>query len=101
MTETNTKRSEPGRVPADRDEALEQVRAVRAENEERTRRRSSVEVVGEVAAMSPAGNDDVKPVSLATADGRLYIDTHGAKVLDRDGIVNLQHHLAAAFQAVS
>jgi hypothetical protein len=85
----------------DRDEALDEVRAVRDANEERTRRHSSVEHAGEIAARSPAGNDDVKPVSVVTADGRLYINSHGEKVLDRDGIVDLQRHLAAAFQAVS
>jgi hypothetical protein len=99
--EGNPRRSDPSLAPASRNEALEEVRRVRAENEERTRRHSSVEVIAEVAASSPSGNEDVKPVSLATADGRLHIDSHGAKVLDRDGIVDLQRHLAAAFQAVS
>ena len=100
-SEANPTRSEPDRVPASRDEALEQVRAVRAANEERTRRHSSVEIVREVAASSPSGNEDVKPVDLHTIDGKLYLNTHGEKVLDRDQIVDLQHHLAAAFQAVS
>lgn len=99
--EGNPRRTEPDRAPAKRDEALEEVRRVRAENEERTRRRSSVEVLAEVAASSPSGNEDVKPVSVATADGRVYLNSHGEKVLDRDQLVDLQRHLAAAFQAVS
>lgn len=99
--EGNPRRSEPNRAPVPRDEALAEVRRVRAENEERTRRHSTVAIEREVAASSPSGNDDVKPVTLATLDSKLYINTHGEKVLDRDGIVDLQRHLAAAFQAVS
>lgn len=99
--EGNPARSEPDRAPAPRDEALGEVRRVRAENEERIRRHSSVEHVGEVAASSPAGNEDVKPVDLHTIDGKLYLNSHGEKVLDRDQLVDLQRHLAAAFQAVS
>lgn len=90
----------PDQVAA-REEGLGEVRRVRAENEERVRRHSSVEHHAEIAAVSPAGNEDVKPVSVVTVDGRLYINSHGEKVLDRDGIVDLQRALAASFQAVS
>jgi hypothetical protein len=53
--EGNPRRSDPSLAPASRNEALEEVRKVRAENEERTRRHSSVEVIAEVAASSPSG----------------------------------------------
>lgn len=99
--EGNPTRSEPGRVPRKRDEALDEVRAVRAANEERTRRHSSVEVIASIAASSPSGSEDVKPVDIHTIDGQLHLNSHGEKVLDRDQIVELQQKLAAAFQAVS
>lgn len=96
----NPVRSEPDRAPADRDEALDEVRRVRAENEERTRRHSTVAIEREVHATGP-GNGNDRPISVATRDSRLYINTHGEKVLTRDQVVDLQHALAAAFQAVS
>jgi hypothetical protein len=99
--EGNTTRSEPDRAPAARNKALEEVRQVREDNEKRTRLHSTVGVEREIQASSPSGRSDTTPVSLTTVDGRLYINTHGEKVLDRDQIVDLQHALAAAFQAVS
>jgi hypothetical protein len=93
--------SDPSIAPLSRDEALEEVRQVRAENEERTRRHSSVAIEREVAASSPSGRSDVKPIEVSTRDSKLYLNSHGERVLDRDQIVDLQHALAAAFQAVS
>jgi hypothetical protein len=96
----NPTRSDPSRVQA-RDEALAEVRRIREENDARARAHSRTEVPFEVSAVSPAGNEDVKPISGQTADGRLYLNTHGEKVLDQDGIADLQRKLAQAFQAVS
>ena len=97
----NPTRSDPSRVPQPRDEALEQVRAIRAENEARERSHSRTEVQHQVAAVGVSGSEDVKPIDFSTADGRLFINTHGEKVLDQDGIADLQRKLASAFQAVS
>jgi hypothetical protein len=92
--------SEPDRAPAARDKALEGVRRVRLENEERTKLHSTVAIERTITATSPSGEND-KPIAVATVDGSLYINTYGEKVLTRDQVVDLQHALAAGFQAVS
>lgn len=97
----NPARSDPSRVPVAVDAALEEVREVRAANERRTRERSTTMVEHQVAAVGVSGSEDVKPIDLRTVDGRLYINTHGEKVLDQDGVAELQRKLASAFQAVS
>lgn len=97
--EGNPTRSEPDRAPRERDEALEEVRDVRAANEERTRRHTSVAIEERVAASTTSGTD--KFIDVSTVDGRVYINTHGEAVLDGDGCTNLQHILAKAKQAVS
>lgn len=99
--EPNTTRSDPSLEPKPRDEAMAEVRRIRAENEARVRSHSRTEVQHTVAAVGVSGSEDVKPIDFATADGRLFINTHGEKVLDRDGIADLQRKLASAFQAVS
>src|SRR4051812_29821095 len=72
-------RSDPSVAPLSRDKALEEVRKVRADNEERTRRHSTVAIEREVAASSPSGRSDVKPIEVSTADGKLYINSHGER----------------------
>lgn len=96
----NPSRSRPD-LAASRDEALADVRRVRAENAAREYAHSRTEVVHEVAAVGVSGSENVKPVEFSTVDGKLYINTHGEKVLDQDGIADLQRKLASAFQAVS
>lgn len=95
----NTTRSNPDVVPGTRDKALEQVRKVRAENEERTRRHSSVAIEEQVAASTTSGG--AKQIDVSTANGQCFINTHGEAVLDHDGMTDLQQKLAKAFQAVS
>jgi hypothetical protein len=56
--------SDPSVAPLSRDKALEEVRQVRADNEERTRRHSTVAIEREVAASSPSGRSDVKPIEV-------------------------------------
>lgn len=96
----NNTYSEPDRAPAARDEALASVRRVRLENEERTKLHSTVAIERKVTASSPGGGND-RSIAVATVDSRLYINTYGEKVLTRDQVVDLQHALAAGFQAVS
>lgn len=100
-SEGNPTRSRPDLAPSPRDEALAEVRAIRDENERRVRSHSRTEVQHEVAAVGVSGSEDVKPIDFQTADGKLFINTHGEKVLDQDGIADLQRKLASAFQAVS
>jgi hypothetical protein len=92
-------RSNPDLVPGRRDEALEDVRRVRAENERRTRERSTVMIEEQVAASTTSGS--AKHVDVSTADGLCRLNTHGEAVLDQDGVADLQRKLAKAFQAVS
>lgn len=97
--EGNPVRSNPDLVPGERDKALEQVRKVRAANEERTRRHSTVAIEEQVAASTAGGNE--KFIDVSTANGVCFVNTHGEAALDRDGVVALQQKLAKAFQAVS
>lgn len=97
----NPNRTDPSRVPAPVDDALAEVRAVREVNERRVREHSTTMVVHQVAAVGVSGSEDVKPIDLRTVDSRLFLNTHGEKVLDQDGIADLQRKLASAFQAVS
>lgn len=96
----NPARTEPGRAAAPADRALAEVRAIRAANEARTRAHSRTEIDHAVSAPSPDGEDHA-PITLTTVDGRLFLDTHGPRVLDQTLIVDLQRKLASAFQAVS
>lgn len=87
--------------PSLADEAQAEQRRIREDNEARQRAHSRTEVELEVPAVGTTGNEDVKNISVKTADGKLYINTFGEKVLDHDGVAHLQKVIAHAFQAVS
>jgi len=99
--EPNDARTEPGRAPAPHDKHLAEVREIRAANEARIRSHSRTEINAEIRAATPGGDDAAKPVTVKTVDGKVYLNSHGEKVLDRDGLVDLQRACASAFQAVS
>lgn len=99
-TEPNTTRSRPD-LETTVDAALEGVRAIRKANEERAATHNRTVIVESVTALTTSGNEKEKGVELVTADGRLYLNSHGEAVLDQDGVIDLQRKLAAAFQAVS
>lgn len=96
----NTTRSNPDLTKV-ADEALEEVRRVRDENERHWATHNRSVVTEEVAAKTTSGTVKETGVTLATADGRLYLNSHGEAVLDQDAVIDLQRKLAAAFQAVS
>lgn len=78
-----------------RDRDLEEVRAIRDENERRARTHNRTEVHAEV------GVSGAKPIEVHAIGGRAYVNSHGEAVLDQDGVIELQHKLAQVFQAVS
>jgi carbonic anhydrase len=90
----NLTRSGPPAQP--RDVALEELRAQRAENEARAWGHDRTEVHREVETL---GNS--RSVEVHAVGGRVYLHSHGEAVLDKDGVIDLQRNLAAAFQAVS
>lgn len=92
-------RSNPDLVPGPKDDALDEVRRVRAENEARTRAHSTVAIEERVAASTTSGSE--KFIEVSTAGGRCFVNTHGEAVLDQDGVADFQRKLASAFQAVS
>ena len=81
------------------EKALEEVRDIRAENEARAATHGRVETHAEVVRVD--GDDRTKPVEVHAVGGRVFLNSHGEAVLDQDGVINLQHALSAAFQAVS
>lgn len=99
--EGNPTRSRPDLEPQPGDDALQEVRAIRRANEERAATHNRTVIVESVAARTTSGNEKEKGVELVTADGCLYLNSHGEAVLDQDGVIDLQRKLAAAFQAVS
>lgn len=99
--EPNTTRSRPDLEPQPGADALAEVRRVRSENEARAATHGRTVIVEEVAALTTSGNEKEKGVQLVTADGKLYLNSHGEAVLDHDAVIDLQRKLAAAFQAVS
>lgn len=88
MTEAKKKDEVPSR-----DEALEEVRKIREENEKRASTHDRVVVSREVETVSGS-------LQIDAADGRVYVTSDDA-VLDQTGVINAQQALAAAFQAVS
>lgn len=85
--------SRPDLEPKPVDKALEEVRKVRRENEERLATHDRVVVERVVEGVKGEFN-------VTTANGLVYIDAKNV-VLDHDGIINARHALDAAFQAVS
>lgn len=81
------------------DKALEEVRQVREDNERRARLHNRTVIEREIAATDKNGKD--KFIEVCTADQRVFINTHGEAILDREGVIQLQQAAVAASQAVS
>lgn len=84
-----------------RDKALDDVRAIREENERNARTHNRVETHDEIEVLTSEGNEKAKPLEVHAFGGRVYINTHGEAVLDQDAVITLRKALDRAFQAVS
>lgn len=88
-------------VEEQRAKDLEEVRAIREQNERRAATHNRVEMHREVHGVTVAGEEKSKPMEVHAFDGRVNLNTHGELVLDREGLIEARRALDAAFQAVT
>lgn len=86
---------------SEREKYEQDVKDLHAGNSARHLDYKPVEFRGEAPAVSPAGEDKSKPVEVYAIGGKVFVNTHGEAVFDRDSLVTLRQHLDAAFQTVA
>ena len=88
-------------MPTGAEKAAEDHAAVHEANRARAATHERTEVHREVDGLTSAGAEKAKPLEVHAVDGRVFMNTHGELVLDREGVIQAQKALAAAFQAVA
>lgn len=84
-----------------REREARELRDQREEAEARARVHDRAEVHREIPCVTVAGEEKSRPLEVHAFGGRVFLNTHGEAVLDREGLIQVRKALDAAFQAVA
>lgn len=86
---------------SEREKFEKDVKDLHAGNVQRHSQYHPTEYRGEAAASTPAGEEKKTATDVYAIGGKVFVNTHGEAVFDRDQLITLRKHLDAAFQTVA